>query len=80
MCLGVPSKIISIEDSKAIVDVLGARREISLLLLEEKVNLGDYVIVHAGFAIQKLQQEDADERLGYFKEYLEALEAEEQLE
>jgi len=80
MCLGVPSKIISIEDTKAIVDVLGARREISLLLLEEKVNIGDYVIVHAGFAIQKLQQEDADERLGYFKEYLEALDAEEQLE
>ncbi len=80
MCLGVPSKIISIEDSKAIVDVLGARREISLLLLEEKVNIGDYVIVHAGFAIQKLQQEDADERLGYFKEYLETLDAEEQLE
>jgi hydrogenase expression/formation protein HypC len=80
MCLGVPSKIISIEDSKAIVDVLGARREISLLLLEEKANIGDYVIVHAGFAIQKLQQEDADERLGYFKEYLEALDAEEQLE
>lgn len=77
MCLGVPSKIVSIEDSKAIVDVLGARREISLLLIEEKVNIGDYVIVHAGFAIQKLHPEDAEERLGYFKQYLEA---EEQLE
>lgn len=80
MCLGVPSKVVSIEDSKAIVDVLGARREISLLLIEEKVNIGDYVIVHAGFAIQRLQPEDAEERLGYFKQYLEHLETEENLE
>ena len=54
MCVGVPSKIKKIEDSMAIVDVLGAQREISLLLLSEDVQVGDYVIVHAGFAIQKI--------------------------
>lgn len=78
MCLGIPSKIIKIEDSRAVVDVYGAQREISLLVLEEPVNIGDYVIVHAGFAIQKLQEDIAQETLGYFDEYLKALEKENQ--
>ncbi len=77
MCLAIPSKIIKIEDSRAVVDVYGAQREISLLVLEEPVKIGDYVIVHAGFAIQKLQESDAKERLGYFNQYLAALEKEE---
>lgn len=70
MCLAIPSKIIKIEDSKATVDVYGAQRDISLMLLEEPVNIGDYVIVHAGFAIQKLQEDVAKETLGYFDQYL----------
>ena len=67
MCVGVPSKIKKIEDSMAIVDVLGAQREISLLLLSEDVKVGEYVIVHAGFAIQKIQEEDAKENLRLMK-------------
>ncbi|MEW6001975.1 MAG: HypC/HybG/HupF family hydrogenase formation chaperone [Nitrospirota bacterium] len=74
MCLAIPSKIIRIEDSRAIIDVLGAQREISLILLEDNVKIGDFVIVHAGFAIQKLQEDVAQETLGYFKIYLEATE------
>ena len=77
MCLGIPSKIISIEDSRAKIDVYGAQRDISLMLLEEQVNVGDYVIVHAGFAIQKLQEDVAKETLGYFDQYLQALAVEE---
>ncbi|MDI6889352.1 MAG: HypC/HybG/HupF family hydrogenase formation chaperone [Thermodesulfovibrionales bacterium] len=72
MCLAVPSKIISIEDTTAIVDVYGARRAISLLLLEDRVNVGDYVLVHAGFAIQKVQEEYAEETLELFKQWIEA--------
>ncbi|HKZ56761.1 MAG TPA: HypC/HybG/HupF family hydrogenase formation chaperone [Thermodesulfovibrionales bacterium] len=68
MCVGVPSKIIRIEDHTAVVDVLGAQREISLLLLSEDIQVGDYVIVHAGFAIQKIQEEDAHENLRLMKE------------
>ena len=79
MCLAIPSKIISIEDEKATIDVYGAQRDISLMLLEEKVNIGDYVIVHAGFAIQKVQEDVAKETLGYFNEYLGALAADEGL-
>jgi hydrogenase expression/formation protein HypC len=67
MCVGVASKIIRIEDSTAIIEVLGAQREVSLLLLNEDVKVGEYVIVHAGFAIQKIQEEDAKENLRLMK-------------
>ncbi|MBE0427631.1 MAG: HypC/HybG/HupF family hydrogenase formation chaperone [Nitrospirae bacterium] len=72
MCLAIPSRIIKIEDSKATVDVYGAQRDISLMLLEEPANIGDYVIVHAGFAIQKLQEDIAKETLSFFNQYLAA--------
>ena len=67
MCVGIPSKIIKIEDSMALIEVLGAQREVSLLLLDEDVQIGDYVIVHAGFAIRKIQEEDAHVNLGLMK-------------
>jgi len=73
MCLGIPSKIIRMEGSNATVDVYGAQRDISLLALDEPVNIGDYVIVHAGFAIQKLYEDIAKETLGYFSTYLKEL-------
>lgn len=58
MCLAIPSKVIKIEDSVAIIDVDGVRREASVLLLED-VAVGDYVIVHAGFAINRIDEEAA---------------------
>ena len=67
MCVGVPSKIVKINDSMAVIDVEGAQREVSLLLLDEDVQLGDYVIVHAGFAIRKIHEEDARENLRLMK-------------
>ena len=67
MCVGIPSKIVKIDDSMAIIDVEGAQREVSLLLLDEEVQLGDYVIVHAGFAIRKIHEEDARENLRLMK-------------
>ncbi len=73
MCLGIPSKIISIEGIKATIDVYGAQRDINIMLLEDQVKLGDYVLVHAGFAIQKLQEDDAKETLKLFDEYLGAI-------
>jgi len=67
MCLAIPSKVIRIDNSMATIDVLGAQRQISLLLLEEDVNVGDYVLVHAGFAIQKIQEDIAQETIGLIK-------------
>jgi hydrogenase expression/formation protein HypC len=58
MCLAVPSKIIEIKNNMATVDVDGVRRSASLMLLDD-VRLGDYVIVHAGFAISKVDEEAA---------------------
>ncbi|OGW40977.1 MAG: hydrogenase assembly protein HupF [Nitrospirae bacterium RBG_13_39_12] len=69
MCLAIPSKIIRIDNSTAVIDVYGAQRNISLLLLEENVHIGDYVLVHAGFAIQKLDEEMAKDTLELFKKY-----------
>ena len=73
MCLGIPSKIIRMEGSNATVDVYGAQRNISLLALDEPITIGDYVIIHAGFAIQKLREDVAKETLGYFNTYLKEL-------
>ncbi|PIV66228.1 MAG: HypC/HybG/HupF family hydrogenase formation chaperone, partial [Nitrospirae bacterium CG01_land_8_20_14_3_00_44_22] len=50
MCLAVPSKIINIQDLNATVEVYGARRDVSLLLMPEDTKIGDFVLVHAGFA------------------------------
>ena len=57
MCLAVPARVVSIEDQLAEVEVQGVRRAASLMLLPEAA-VGDYVLVHAGFAMQVV---DADE-------------------
>lgn len=58
MCLAIPSKIIKIDQNVATIDVDGVKREASLLLLENP-KVGDYVIVHAGFAIDKIDEKSA---------------------
>ncbi|MCP3875262.1 MAG: HypC/HybG/HupF family hydrogenase formation chaperone [Desulfobacteraceae bacterium] len=58
MCLAVPSKIIEINDTVAKVDVDGVIRETSIMLLDD-AKIGDYVIVHAGFAISKVDEKAA---------------------
>jgi hydrogenase nickel insertion protein HypA len=58
MCLAVPSKVISLNNGIALIDVFGARKEVSLKLLSQTPNVGDFVLVHAGFAIQKVSAEE----------------------
>lgn len=79
MCLAFPSKIIEINNLLAIVDVYGARREVSLILLPEEVSEGDYVLVHAGFALQKIDFEAAKETMRLQLEYAEMLAKEEEI-
>jgi hydrogenase expression/formation protein HypC len=67
MCLAIPSKITRIENNMATIDVDGVQREASLLLVED-VGIGDYVIVHAGFAINKIDEAAALETLKFLKE------------
>jgi hydrogenase nickel incorporation protein HypA/HybF len=57
MCLAIPSRIISIDNLAATIDVFGARKEINLMLMPEQPRVGDYVLVHAGFAIQKVEKD-----------------------
>lgn len=66
MCLAVPAKIIQIDDKMATVEVGGSRREASMVLLPD-ADLGDYVLLHAGFAISKIDEEEALETLRLFK-------------
>lgn len=67
MCLAIPSKIVTIDDQMATIDVDGVQRQASLLLLED-VAVGDYVIVHAGFAIQRLDAAAAEESLALLRQ------------
>ena len=57
MCLAVPARVVSIEDQLAAVEVQGVRRAASLMLLPEAA-VGDYVLVHAGFAMQIVDEEE----------------------
>jgi hydrogenase expression/formation protein HypC len=68
MCLGVPARVIKIENNIAKVDFGGATRSINISLVDVKV--GDYVIVHAGYAIQVLDKKSAEETLQLFREIL----------
>lgn len=67
MCLAIPSKITHIENEMATIDVDGVKRSASLMLLEDSA-VGDYVIVHAGFAIKKMDKESAMETIRLLKE------------
>jgi hydrogenase expression/formation protein HypC len=67
MCLGIPAKIVRIENHMGTIDVEGTQREVSLLL-QEDAKVGDYVIVHAGFAIQKIDEEEALETLRFLRQ------------
>ena len=60
MCLAVPAKVIEIKDQMATVEVRGVQRPASLMLLPE-AKIGDYVLVHAGFAMQVVTAQDAAE-------------------
>lgn len=73
MCLAIPSRITKIENNMATIDVEGVQREASLLLLED-ARVGDYVIVHAGFAISKLDEAAARETIDLLREAIAAVE------
>lgn len=71
MCLAVPARVVEIGESSAVVEIGGVRREASLILLDG-VTVGQWVIVHAGFAIAALDPEEAEKTLSLLKEIAEA--------
>lgn len=60
MCLAIPMQISSINGSRAVCSTKGIEREVSLFLLQdEPIAIGDYVLIHVGYAIQKISEEEA---------------------
>jgi hydrogenase expression/formation protein HypC len=70
MCLGIPARVLSIEGELADVEIGGAVRKANIQLVPE-VKIGEYVLLHAGFAIQKLDEADALETLKLLEELYE---------
>jgi hydrogenase expression/formation protein HypC len=71
MCIAFPGKIISIADNGlAVVDIGGVRREVCIDLLVDEVKPDDYVISHAGYAIQRIDEATARENLALLQEIL----------
>ncbi|HIH72629.1 MAG: Ni-Fe hydrogenase maturation protein HypC [Thermococcales archaeon 44_46] len=73
MCLAMPAKVVEIKDNVAIVDFGGIRREARIDFVKD-VKVGDYVIVHTGFAIEKLDEKTALESLKAWEEVMKAME------
>lgn len=80
MCLGIPGKVVELGDDATmpmgIVDFGGVRRETCLVYVSDEVSVGDYVIVHAGFAISILDEEEAGRTLDLLRELGELTSAE----
>lgn len=78
MCLSIPSKIVEIdEDNIATVDTMGIQRQVSLDLMADDVTIGDYILIHVGFAMSKIDKDDAQDSLKLYGEIVEKMQEEE---
>lgn len=66
MCLGVPGQITRVDGATAEADFGGVRRTVALDVVDEPVAVGDWVLVHVGFAIRRIAPEDLDDTLAFF--------------
>ena len=69
MCYAIPAKILEINSDSAQVDYGGVKKKINICLLEG-IKVGDYVLIHAGFAIEKLEKKSAEETLEIIREMM----------
>ena len=70
MCLAVPVRVLQVDELKALVELGGLARQASIMLVPD-TQVGDYVLLHAGFAIQKLDEREAEETIRLFDEIAE---------
>lgn len=78
MCLSIPSEVIEIDENNvATVDTMGIKRKVSLDLIAETVNIGDYILIHVGFAMSRIDKENALESLKIYRKMIEIMETEE---
>ena len=76
MCLSIPSKVVEIdENNMATVDTMGVKRQVTLDLIDEKVEVGDYVLIHVGFAMNKISKEEAIESIRIYEEIVSQMES-----
>jgi len=82
MCLSIPSKVKSIdkEMNTCVVDTMGVERSASLDLIDKEVDIGDYVLIHIGFAMNKIDEEDALESLKVYREIIDKMEEQDRKE
>ncbi len=80
MCLAIPSKIISInqETNMALLDTLGVQREASLDLMQDDVSVGDFVLLHVGYIMGKIDAEDAAQSLKLYAQMVAAMQEEDE--
>lgn len=78
MCLSIPSKVVAIdEENVATVDTMGIQRQVSLDLLADDVAIDDYILIHVGFAMSKIDKKDALESLKLYDEIISKMQEEE---
>jgi hydrogenase expression/formation protein HypC len=80
MCLSIPSKVVKISDDKTMctVDTMGVQRDANLMMMDdEDVKIGDYVLLHIGFVMNKIDEEEALASIDTYKEILELMDEEE---
>ncbi|WRD07919.1 HypC/HybG/HupF family hydrogenase formation chaperone [Helicobacter pylori] len=70
MCLAIPSKVIAINDNVALLETLGVQREVSLDLMGESVKVGDYVLLHIGYVMSKIDEKEALESIELYQEMI----------
>ncbi|GAA8145561.1 HypC/HybG/HupF family hydrogenase formation chaperone [Helicobacter pylori] len=70
MCLAIPSKVIAINDNMAVLETLGVQREASLDLMGESVKVGDYVLLHIGYVMSKIDEKEALESIELYQEMI----------
>lgn len=76
MCLSIPARIVERnEDNMATVDTMGVRRKVTLDLISQDVEIGDYVLIHVGFALNKISQEEAQQSLDAYNEIIAVMKA-----
>ncbi|GAA7183754.1 HypC/HybG/HupF family hydrogenase formation chaperone [Helicobacter pylori] len=68
MCLAIPSKVIAINDNVVLLETLGVQREASLDLMGESVKVGDYVLLHIGYVMSKIDEKEALESIELYQE------------
>ncbi len=70
MCLAIPSKVIAINNNVALLETLGVQREASLDLMGESVKVGDYVLLHIGYVMSRIDEKEALESIELYQEMI----------